>query len=404
MNKVTWFILIIAALVIALLYSSWMIIGFVYRSSNNPESANKNLTFVGNDNRSYLNSKIYQNADSTIIIVSVLSKITSPHQQINIMKLSNIGKPVWEKRFRFAKVILWDLVPAILRRNKGVQYLNIQGINLVGDKYHILVNRFNGKVYEPYILVVDKEGILQEQHRIDLELELNTSTKTFMQNNYAYMSYLDLTAKMICFAKIDVKTAEVVLNPMLFYKQDSLYINAIAVDKNDDMVFLTAYDSKVGCSFYAYTKDEDLKEYFRTEPTSEFTALKFINAKLYGVVKEDSLMRVVDLTSLSKPMVVFSDTPAHKKYRVRDLTIINNSFYLAFDVDNPNDKNYRNDVLIKKYLSPSQEPVEHLIQGKGFETVYGLYPLPHKSMLVIGNSSSMSLNKGLRVYATKIPL
>jgi hypothetical protein len=381
-----------------------MIYGFIFRNTNNPEPLNKNLTFVGNNNSSYTNCKTFQNPDSTIIIASVMTKISSPHQKISIMKLSSVGKHLWEHEFRFSRFSLWDIVPAILRRNKGMQYLNIQGINLVDDKYFLLVNRFNGKVSEPFILTLDKSGKLLNSKRIDLELSLHASTKTFMQNNYAYMAYLDLTAKMLCLAKIDVKTSDILINPMLFYKQDSLYINAITVDKNDEMVSLTAYDSKVGCSFYAYTKDDDLKEYFRTEPTSEFTVLKYIGDKLYGVVKEDSLMRVVDLTSLSRPLIVFSDTPEYVKYKARDITIVNNAFYIAYDVDNPSDKDYRNDVALRKYTSAQEKPVEHLFQGKGYEAVYKIYTLQDKHLVVIGSSSSMSLNKGLRIFATKVAL
>lgn len=403
MKTVGWISLAIIGVIIIMLYASWQIYGWVYRGTNNPEPFNKNLTFVGNDNRNYSSSKTYQNMDGSIIIASVMIKMTSPHKEIDIMKLSSTGKLLWEKTFSFARFTFWDLVPAIIRRGRDVQHLEIQGINLVDGKYYLLVNRYNGSMFEPFILTLDTSGKKLSSGKVKLELDMEAPVKSIMQNNYAYMSYLDLATKMLCFAKIDVKTANIIINPMLFYKQDSLLINTIAVDKADTTVSMTAYDSKKGCSIYMYTPTLDLKEYIRTEPTSEFTFLKYIGDKLYGVVKEDSLLRIVDLTSFVRPLIVFTDTPPYKDFRAKDLSLINGNFFVALDVDNPQATDYRRDVVIRKYTPNGEEPKEYVIQGKRTENAYKLYPLSDQNLIVIG-SSSMNLNNGFRVFATKFKL
>jgi len=276
-----WIIIGLISVITLLFVASWMYYGWHYRTPDNPVPDNKNLTFIGNDNRFYYNSKACQLKDSSIVIASVLARPKKNRDAVSIMKLSPGGMFLWEKKFSFAKLSFWDFVPAVIRKGKGHQFLNTLSINNLDGKYYILLVRYNLKVLEPFLLTLDSNGNLLNSDKVNLKLDRYTPIKSFMQNNYAYLSYLDTMVKMICVAKLNIKTGDVINNSLLFYKQDSLYFNAITADKADTTISLTAYDSKNGCSYYMYTPQYGLKEYFRTEPSSEFTILKYIDEKLY---------------------------------------------------------------------------------------------------------------------------
>jgi hypothetical protein len=394
----------IIATLLVMLFAAWKIYGWYFRSTNNPEPFNKNITFVGNDDRHYNYSQAMQNTDGSIVIASVLSGYRKPQPEVSLIKLSPLGKFEWEKIIHFTQPTFWNLVPSIIRRNKGIQSLNIQSINFVDGSYYLLLNRFNGKMKEPYILKLDVQGKLLTSTKIKLEMERFAPTQSFMQNNYAYLSYLDLKSKMLCLAKLDIKTGNVINNPMLFYKQDSLLVRALTADKADTTVSVTAYDRKTGCSFYMYTRTNDLKEYFRTQPGSEFTVLKYFGDKLYGVVKEDSLLQIVDLTSLSKPLILVTDKPPYQDFRARDLQIINGNLYVIFDAKNAMNKEFRYDAFVRKYSPDGDKPKEYLMQGKGMESPQRIFATADKQIIVIGFSTSTSLDRGVRVFASKFPL
>jgi hypothetical protein len=285
-----------------------------------------------------------------------------------------------------------------------VQHLNILGINNVDNKYYLLLNRYNRKVYEPYILIFNSDGKRLSTKKVKLQMVKIAPAVATMHEKFAWLSYLDLPNKMLCLAKLDIKTGEVLNNSMLFFKQNRLYQTAIAADQADTTVAITAYDRKAGCSFYEYSKTTDLKEYFRTKPTSKFTVLKYIGDKLYSVVKEDSLLDVVDVTDLQKPLIIMSEKPAFKDFIARDLQIINGNIYVTFDAESQKGKSYLYDTVIHKYTSFKELPKEYLIQGKGAEQAINIYGTNDKQIMVIGQSTSTAGGKGMRVFATKFAL
>jgi len=404
MKVLVWILLGLIGCIIVLSLLSLLIFGWYDKAVNNPEPSNKHITFVGNDKKLYDNCTSSQNADGSIIIASVLSRYRTPLNQISLIKLSPIGKFMWEKKISFARFTFWDLIPGILRGGKGRQDLNLLGINFVDGKYYLLLNRFNLKVNEPYILTFDAKGKLSNTTKIKLEMEKTAPAKSIMQKNFAYLGYQDLPSKLLCLAKLDIKTGNVINNSMLFYKQDSLSIYTIAADQADTTVSMTAYDGKNGCSYYMYTKSAELQEYFRTKPSSQFTVLKYIGARLYGVVKDDSLLQIVDLTSLSKPLIVVSDTPPDKNFRAKDLQLINGNFYVTIDVINPKAKEYGVDVIVRRYTPNREKPREYLIRGRGSETSFRLFATADKQLIVLGNSTSTKLERSMKVFASKFPL
>jgi hypothetical protein len=61
MKKIVWIIMAIIATLLVMLFAAWKIYGWYFRSTNNPEPFNKNITFVGNDDRHYNYSQAMQN-------------------------------------------------------------------------------------------------------------------------------------------------------------------------------------------------------------------------------------------------------------------------------------------------------------------------------------------------------
>jgi len=397
-------ILGLIGIVVLLFIASWLIYGWYYRTTNNPQPDNKKITFVGNVNRSHYYSKACQLKDGSIAIASVLSRSDKIRDNISIIKLSAEGEFLWEHKFAFAKLSFWDFVPALLRKGKGHQYIKTLSIDFTDDKYYLLLNRYNLKIYEPHILTLDSQGKLLNSYKMQLKISLNTSSKGFIQNNFAYLSYLDQTDKILYVAKLDIKTGDLINKSMLFFKQNDLNLTAFAADKADTTISLTAYDSKKGCSFYMYTPKDDLKEYFRTSPNTEITVLKYIDDKLYGIIKEDSLLRIVDLTSLSKPLILETDIPRYKRFKVKDLQFINGDFYVCMDVTNQDKHEFSNDIVINKYSHTNETSSGYLIQGKNYETASYLFKTADNQMIVIGNSGSMKPGKSYRVFASKFKL
>jgi hypothetical protein len=403
MKKTLIIILAVVGTIIVVFFAIWKVYGWAYRNANNPEPFNKNLTFIGNDNRTYMFSKTVQNPDSSIVIASVLIKMTSLHKEIDVMKLSSTGQLLWEKEFPFERFSMWDMVPGLIRRGRDAQQLEIQGINLVEGKYYLLLYRYNDAVYAPYILTLDADGKMLGYKKVPLAITMS-SPHSYMQDNYAYMSYLDNAVKKLFLVKVDIRNGTILDKASLPYSQDSLYINTIIADKADSTVSLTAYDSQQGCSLYQYTKAGNLKEVFRTKPDTDYTVLTYLNNKLYGVANTDSLVMITDLSDALAPKVILSDKPGYPKVRGRGLLQRGKDLYLVIDVDNPQAKVYRHDVLIRKYTSDKIKPSDYLIQGKRNEYTYKIYPLKDGKQIVIGSSLSMSLNKGFRVFATKIAM
>jgi len=123
-----------------------------------------------------------------------------------------------------------------------------------------------------------------------------------------------------------------------------------------------------------------------------------------GVVKEDSLLRILDLTSLSKPLILFTDIPEYIHYQAKDLQIVNGDFYVCLNVINRNNNALNKDILVCKYAKNNEKSTVFIIRGKKYENASYLFRTTDNRMLVIGNSNSMKTGKGYRVFTGKFKL
>ncbi len=398
MKKIVLIVLGVIIGFVLLVIAVMQIRGWIYINQDNPEPSNKNITFIGKSRGFYVYGKSFQQFDGSIITASTLNDIFTDRDYISLIKLSSKGIFEWEKKIQFASKNIWTMMQSPFKSEISAPHLEILGINLQNDKYYLLLNRTNNLDNQLYILTLNSKYQLINTQKIKLELENCTNLTAFMQNSFAHLCYLDETNKMLCQAKINITDGKIIHNAMLFYQQKGLYINAIAADKADTTASISAYDKRKGCSFYMYLKSSDLKEYFRTEPTSEFTVLKYIGDKLYGIVKEDSLLEIVDMTSLRKPLIVVNDRPAFQNFRAKDIQIMNGNIYVLLQVENSKQTDW--DIVVRRFAAPGEKPKDYLIQGKRLEMACEIFPTADKHFLVLGQSFSLRKGKLLKIFAT----
>jgi hypothetical protein len=404
MKILKWVVISVVVVIISLVLAAWLMGGWFFKLQDKLEPPQENMTFVGSDSAWYQYSKACQGTDGSIIIASTLSKNGRIRDDISILKLSPQGSFLWEKKFTFARTTIWDFIPAFIRRNKGHQYVQIAGISQSDNKFYILLTRRHDKLDEPFMLEINANGELVKSTPIKLNIENGASRQAFLQNDSAYLAYLDYKDKMVNLAKIDLKTSEIKLSAVLFFKQDSLLINDIIADPKDSTVSIIAYDNKKGCSFYRYTKQFDLKEYFRTAPGSEFTVLQYNENKLYGVIREDSLLEVIDLTVYDKPLIVVKDILLEEKFRPSGLLMHNGTYYVTLDEFGENIKTHGQDIDFRKYDGMGKLVFNATIGGWNYETCFGLFDGADSTIIVLGRSLDVKYNKGTRIFVSKFKM
>jgi hypothetical protein len=401
MKILRWIILAVFIILLTLVLALMLYQGWYNRLQNMPEPTNKNMTFVGNDSAWYQYSKACQSSDGSIIIASSLMKKGRIRDEVSIIKLSPDGNFLWEKKFTFARTTVWDLIPAVFRKNKGHQNLQIAGISQSDNKYYVLLTRRNDRLDEPFVLEISAEGRLLKSTLVKLEIQNGASHKAFLQNGIAWLAFLDYKDKMLNLAKIGLKTPEVKLNAMLFFKQDSLHIKNIIADPKDSTAAIIAYDKQKGCSFYLYNKKFDLKEYFRTASGSEFTVLKYVNNKLLGVIREDSLLEIIDVTVYDKPLIPVQEIIMDKEFRPTALLENDGNFYVCLDTYPKGGKRSGQDIELRKYNSKGEKISTAAIGGKYSESAFGLFAGKDSTLIVIGRSLSGKFRSGIRLFVSK---
>jgi hypothetical protein len=396
-----WLLPLLVVVFLASLFTVWNMFGWLLISVDNPEPGDSNLAFVGKDPRFYNYSMACQNADGTLAIASALSDRKSTRDAVSIIRLAADGSFAGEHVFTFARPSFWSVVPWFLRGGKGHQYLRIVGLEANQNGYYLLLTRQKGAKQEPFILELNDSGKLTKQTPIPLHIEAGAQMTALLQDGYTYLVFLNGSEKLLNLAKIDLANAEVVMNPMLFYKQRNLRINSVAANPADTTISITAYDDEKGCSFYQYTPATDLKEYFRTAPGSEFTVLKHIGDRLISVIREDSLLEVMDLIIFDKPVIAVLDTLPGIDFRATDITELDGDFYVSLDFSLQNAEKNTQNIQVRKYAKDGSKSLPYLIQGSDYETAKGIFPTSDGHLIVIGNSSSRQADKGPRVFTSK---
>lgn len=401
MKVLRWLLPVLVVLFLLSLFTVWNMFGWLSRSVDNPEQPNKSFAFAGNDPRFYNYTKACQNSDGSFAIASALSDRKSNLDAVSIIRLAADGSFAGEHVFTFARPSLWTVAPWFVRGGKGHQNIRTLGISPSEKGYQLLLTRRKADMEELFILDLNDMGELTDTKPVKLQIEADTQLGALLQNGYAFLTFLNGTEKLFNLAKIDLASAEVVMNPMLFYRQQNLRINAVAADPADTTVSIVAYDEEKGCSFYQYTPQTDLKEYFRTAPGSEFTVLKHIGERLISVIREDSLLEVMDLIIFDKPVIAVLDTLPGMEFRAIDIAELDGDYYVCLDFYPRGNEQHAQNIQVRKYGQDGLKPLPYLIQGRGYETAKAIFTTSDRHLLVIGNSSSRQTDKGSRVFTSK---
>lgn len=408
MNKFSWIIFTIAMVFIILVF----LLFNPYRTTSTQKpsimQSAKSQESAGNDVRSYQGSKTYPLKDGSIAVLSVLKPSNAGSDAISFIRLSPDGEVLLENIFELQQVRLLNKIKSLLQpseRRFKIEILGVTGesIDLKDPLIYVLVLLRRGSQTDLYRLALTQDGNKSFWDRIDLQIHSDTQIKAFLDEFVSFVGYLNKQEKLLCLATVMLNNATLTDNAMLFYRQDSLHINSIAgnailaVEKNryyakarnsGTLAWMTAYNSKKGCSFYSHTRPKALVEHFRTNPKTDILLLKYIEDKLYGVVKEDSLLEIIDFTDFDKPVIKVMFQPSYSDFRVNDLHLIDGSFIVLL-----------NHNTIFKFVPQSEL---HLVIGWGEELHSGsIIPLSDGQFFLIANSMKVLSDNRHRLFIRK---
>jgi hypothetical protein len=367
----------------------------------NVEPHNRNLNFVGENSGHYYYGGAFQNPDGSVFIVASLTSFTFQKNYISLMKLKPDAQLLWETKTNTSPLNRKGHLPSFLFKDGSEDDFQLRGLTVWQNEIYVLASDQQKSITHYNILEFDLDGNFQSSREVNLELDKTAGPTTLLHNGWAYICYRNHKDKMLCLAKLDLKTGQVAQTVMMFYKKLRLQDITFAADDADSTVYLAATDYVTKASSFFVSKQNEIKEYFRNRSGTHMPLLKYLNGKLYGVVREDSLLQIIDLSNLNKPQVLVTDKPALKNYQVSDLAIVDGSFCLALNCKVEKTGEYDMDVVVKKYKPGIVEAQEFLISGRKPERANQLFATPDKQLLVLGTSASVKPTRGLRIFASR---
>lgn len=391
--------------IIALALSLALLVFIIYFSSSETQiqestkQINDNTILIGSKQGNYSHSTACQTEDGAVLIASILSPEAGKPDEVSIIKLSSDGNFVWEQTFTLGKKSKLD----ILKRNKEIQALRTHQISSYQNHYYMVLTSQEQQSEAPFILRIDQDGALLESKKVDLKLESGTSLQSYINKDKLYLSFIDSREKMLSLSKIDLLTAEVLQTSIRFIRQKNLVINAVAADPADAIISVVAYDNEFGCSFFQYTPQTDLKEVFRTQVATDIAALKYYENKLYGAVKEDSLLEVVDLTDLGKPLIKVTDILTAKDFRLIDLLIADGKFHVL--AKTRYDKEDGAEGILAELLSYNFDGSlagKKSLPGSDSDLEKQIISIKDKPVFILGESSGYADSKVSRLFIKKL--
>ncbi len=353
-----------------------------------------NTILLGTQAGDYHFSTTCQMQDGVIMIASVLSPRSGKQDLVSVIKLSANGEFIGEQIFPLHKESILSLLK---QKGKG-QSLRTHQISHHQNHFYVLLTAQAKQTEIPYILKLDQNGSLLETLKVDLELESGTSIKTCVNAEILYLSYLNNREKMLCVSKIDLLSARVLQTSVRFFRHKNLSINAVAANPADSIFSVVAYDKELGCSFFQYTPQTDLKEMFRTQPATDITALKYFENKLYGAVKEDSLLEVIDLTELGKPLIRVTDIPSAKDFRLVDLVLDKAGFHLLAKSYNLVDEKKSFMAEIISYNPDGSSAAEKSFPINESDTLRQIIDDNGTPVFILGEGSDYMESKASRIF------
>lgn len=354
-----------------------------------------NMTVIGTRQGSYHHSTACQSEGGAVLIASIISPEDGKADKVSIIKLSPEGDFLWEQAFALGKKPLLHF----LKHDKAEQSLRTLQISFLQNHYYVVLTSQEQQSEAPSILRINQDGSLLEVQKVDLELASGTSIKTFISGDKLYLSYIDSQDKMLSLSQIDLLTAEVLRTSVRFIRQKNLVINDVAADPADSIVSVVAYDKQFGCSFFQYTPKTDLKEVFRTQIATDIKVLRYENNMLYGAVIEDSLLKIIDLTDLGKPLVKVSDVPSAKDFRLIDLHVSDIKFHVLAKTRHVKETGAE-DILAEllSYNFDGSLADKKEYESSDYDHEKQILALPNRPTFILGESSGGSDSNKFRIF------
>lgn len=394
-------------IVITALFLSLALLSFIYFYSSKQvqeqktyEPESENMTFFGTQQGSYQYSTACQADDGTIMIASVLTPDSGKTDKVSIIKLSANGDFLWEKAFDLKEKSWLDF----LKRDKDLPLRTLQ-ISFYQNQYYVVLtqtDKLSSRQELPFILQISPDGDLLASKPVELILLKGSSVQSCLNGDKLYLSYIDQNDKALFLSRIDLLTAEVLQTYVSFIRQKNLVINAVAADPADSVISVVAYDKEYGCSFFRYTPQTDLKELFRTQINTDIKVLKYYNGRLYGAVKEASLLEVIDLTNQAKPLIKVTDNSFANDFRLIDMTIVNGYFTVLVKtgLDNP-DKADKIEALLLTYNMDGQRVVALTYHSNDYDSEKQILAVLANPIFILGESSDISDSGKSRLFIKK---
>lgn len=400
-RKTASYIIGLLILAIIALYGWSELLWLQQARTDNVESFNRNMHLIGKDRGYYYFGKAFQNPDGTVYTASLLTDRYQLREYAIIQKLNKDLNLLWERKSRLDRFNIKDLLPAVLQRSDPKLHYEVVDITLRDKTIYVLAWDKSDFKPVPLILHFDQNVQLLRRVKVNLTLETNAYPSTRFHNGFAYICYLSQEDKMLCLAQIDPVSGEIVNTAMKFWNKLNPEYNSFAFNPADSTAAIALYDYKSNLSSYLTVRGDSFTEHFRTAPGTLIRTLEYLDGRMYGVVQEDSLLQIIDLTNPNLPLVNMSDKPVYKNYQVCGLTKLQESFYLTLNV--PVDfgkKTQQGDVFVIRY-SAVDKPAPYRIGGMWFDLAEQIFATADSQVAVMGTSFSHRPSVGLRNFASK---
>jgi hypothetical protein len=403
-RKALKYILGLLLLAIVCLYGWSELLWLQQARTDNVESFNRNMRLTGRDRGYYYFGKAYQNPDGTVFTASLMTDRNHLREYAIIQKLNKDLNLLWERKRRLDRFNIKDLLPAVLQSSDPKLQYEVVDITVQDKTIYVLAWDKRGNSPSPLILHFDQEGQLLRKVNVNLFLETNAYPSTRFNNGFAYICYLSQEDKMICLTKIDPVSGKIINTALKFWNKLYPEYNSFAINSADSSAAIALYDYKRNLSSYFTVRGDAFTEHFRTAPGTLIKALEYLDGRMYGVVQEDSLLQIIDLTNPKLPLVNMSDIPVYKNYQVCGLTKLQESFYLALNVPVDYEKSsQQGDIYVIRY-SVADKPAPYRIGGMRIDLAKQIFATPDSQIAVMGTSCSHRPAVGMRNFVSKFRL
>jgi len=368
----------------------------------NVEPYNKNMQLIGNDRGFYYFGNACSDSDGSLYLASALTDRNNLKEYAVIQKLDSKLNLLWERKTRLDKFAPKDILPSILRKDPSQLSFDIRQVTVFKDKLFAMSMKNLETEHIPFILEFDLNGKLLNKYDIDLHLEKNAYPSTLISKGFGYICYLNHKDKMLCLSRIDLTNGKITDTSMKFWNKLKPDYNRFAISADDSTAFIALDDYSQKNSSFLTSKKSMVTEHFRTASGIQIKDVELLGDKIYGVVKEDSLLQIVDLTNPQIPLVIITDSTSYGSYQICGIARQDDNFYLALNVAGSfANTSQQDDIIVIKY-APDASPEMFVIGGRKFDLATRIMTTADKKIIVLGTSFSHKPSVGLRNFVSRV--